>query len=133
MEISKIYLCATESQNIWHLDSGCSKHMTGESSKFIILKDNKGKVTFGDSLSSKIIGKGTIVVNSKIKAENVLLVENLKPNILSVIQTCDQGHICIFDSEKNVKSRIRNHERLLEFLLEIQTTYTSWKMKTKAI
>ena len=29
-----------------------------------------------------------------------LLVENLKPNLLSVIQTCDQGNICIFDSEK---------------------------------
>ena len=35
-----------------------------------------------------------------MKAENVLLVENLKPNLLSVIQTCDQGHICIFDSDK---------------------------------
>ena len=30
----------------------------------------------------------------------MLLVENLKPNLLSVSQTCDQGHICIFDSEK---------------------------------
>jgi hypothetical protein len=29
----------------------------------------------------------------------VLLVENLKPN-LSVIQTFDQGHILIFDSQK---------------------------------
>ena len=38
-----------------------------------------------------------------------MLVENLKPNILSVSETCDQGHICIFDSEKceikNKKSR----------------------------
>ena len=75
-------------------------HMISDSGKFITLKDNKGKVTFGDSLSSKIIGKGTSIVNSKIKAENVLLVENLKPNILSVSQTCDQGHICIFDLEK---------------------------------
>ena len=95
-----ISLCATERQNLWHLDSGCSKHMNDESRKFITLKDNKGKVAFGDSLSSKIIGKGTTVVNSKIKAENVLLVENLKPNLLSVSQRCDQGYICIFDSEK---------------------------------
>ena len=100
MESSMIYLWATESQNVWNLDSGCSKHMTSDSRKFITLKDNKGKVTFGDSLSSKIIGKGTTVVNNKIKVENVLLVENLKPNLLSVSQTCDQGHICIFDSEK---------------------------------
>ena len=95
-----IALCATKNKKLWHLESGCSKHMTSDPRKFITLKDNKGKVTFGDSLSSKIIGKGTVVVNNKIKAENVLLVENLKPNLLSVSQTCDQGHICIFDSEK---------------------------------
>ena len=99
-ESSMIALCATKNQNLWHLDSGCSKHMTNDPNKFITLKDNEGKVTFGDNLSSKIIGKGTIVVNNKIKAENVLLVEKLKPNLLSVSQTCDQGHICIFDSKK---------------------------------
>ena len=58
-----IALCTTKNQNLWHLDSGCSKHMIGDLNKFITLKDNKGKVTFGDNLSSKIIGKGTIVVN----------------------------------------------------------------------
>ena len=69
-----IALCATEIQNLWHLDGGCSKHMIIDPDKFITLKDNKGKVTFGDSLSSKIIGKGTDVVNNKIKAKNVFLV-----------------------------------------------------------
>ena len=49
--------------------------MTGDPSKFITLKDSKGKVTFGDSPSSKIIGKGANILNNKIKAENVLLVE----------------------------------------------------------
>ena len=99
-ENSMISLCATKNQNLWHLDSGCSKHKTGDPTKFLTLKDNKGKVTFGDNLSSKIIGKGTVAVNNKIKEENVLLVENLKPNLLSVSQTCDQGHICIFYSDK---------------------------------
>ena len=75
--------------------------MTVDPHNFISLrKDNKSKVTFGDNMSSKIVGKGTIPINNKIKDENVLLVEDLKPNILSVIQTCDQGHICTFDSEK---------------------------------
>ena len=95
-----ISLCATKSQILWHFDSGFSKHMTSDSNKFITLKDNKGKVTFGDNVSSKIIGKGTTIVNSKIKAENAFLVENLKPNLRSVSQTCNQGHICIFESEK---------------------------------
>ena len=107
-ESSMIALCATEKQNLWHFYSGCSKHMTGDPNKLIKLKDNKGKVTFGDNMSSKIIGKGTCVVNNKIKGENVLLVENLKPNLLNVSQTCDQGHICIFYSEKcEIKKGLR--------------------------
>ena len=36
----------------------------------------------------------------RLKKKNVLLVENLKPNLLSVSQTCDQGNICIFESKK---------------------------------
>ena len=46
--------------------------MIGDPNKFIILrKSNKGKVTFGDNMSSKIIGKDTTAINNKIKAENV--------------------------------------------------------------
>jgi hypothetical protein len=33
-------------------------------------------------------------------AENVLLVENMKHNLLSVSQMCDQGHTLLFDSKK---------------------------------
>ena len=73
---SMISLCAREKQDLWHIDSGFSKHMTGDPTKFIKLKYNKGRVTFGDNKSSKIIDKGTTGINSKIKAENVLLVEN---------------------------------------------------------
>ena len=43
--------------------------MRGDPKKFIKLrKYNKGRVTFGDNTTSKTIGKGTVVVNSKIKA-----------------------------------------------------------------
>ena len=112
-----IDLCATQKKNLWHIDSGCSKHMTGYPNKFIILRRYQtGKVTFGDNISSKIIGKGTIAIrDSKIKAENVLLIENLKPNILNVSQTCDQGHICIFDYEK-CEIRKMTQENLLGLL-----------------
>jgi hypothetical protein len=36
----------------------------------------------------------------KDKDKYVLLVEKLKPSLLSVSQTYDQRHICIFDSYK---------------------------------
>jgi hypothetical protein len=50
------------------------------------LKKEKGSnVTFGDNVSTKIVGKGTTNLgNEKDKARNVLLVEDLKHNLLSV-------------------------------------------------
>ena len=77
-----------EKEDLWYVDSGCSKHMTGNKDKFQILKKQKDRVTFGDNASGNILGKG-IVSLGKAKAKNVLLVENLKPSILSVSQTCD--------------------------------------------
>jgi hypothetical protein len=73
--------------------------MTGNKDKLLNLKKQKGKVTFGDNALGNILGKGTVSLG-KDKAKNVLLVEKLKPILLSVSQTCDQGHFCIFDSHK---------------------------------
>jgi transposase InsO family protein len=51
--------------------------------------------------STKIIGKGTVRIGNKnTKEENVLLVEDMKHNLLSVSQMCDQGHKVTFDSQK---------------------------------
>ena len=86
----------------WYIDNGCSKNMSGYKRKFLKLtKKEKGKVTFGDNMSANILGKGTVSLgNNKDKAYNVILVENVKPNLLCVSQTCDQGHILTFDSQK---------------------------------
>ena len=73
--------------------------MSGDKNKFSNLRKQKGKVTFGDNASGNIIGKGTMNIG-KDNSKNVLLVENMKPSLLSVSQTCDQGHICIFYSQK---------------------------------
>ncbi|XP_021719011.1 uncharacterized protein LOC110686710 [Chenopodium quinoa] len=48
--------------NSWYLDSSCSKHMTGDKSKFLSLEDYPGgTVTFGDNKKGEIIGKGNSV------------------------------------------------------------------------
>jgi hypothetical protein len=49
----------------------------------------------------------------KNKEENVLLVENMKPNILSVIQTYDQGHILFFYSQKFEIKKERSRELIV--------------------
>ena len=94
-----IALKSLDKGDVWYVDSGCSKHMTGGKDNFLNLKKHKGKVTFGDNASSNILGKGTVNVG-KAKAKNVFLVENMKPRLSSVSQTCDQGHIYIFNSKK---------------------------------
>jgi hypothetical protein len=45
----------------WYVDSGCSKHMTGDRDKFLTLrKERDGSVSFENDDSAKIIGKGTV-------------------------------------------------------------------------
>jgi hypothetical protein len=69
--------------------------------KFISLNKKGGSVSFGDDSSVKILGKGVVNLGSEnVKAENVLLVEDLKHNLLSVSKICDQGYTLTFDSQK---------------------------------
>jgi hypothetical protein len=65
--------------------------MTGDNNRFLTLKkEDNGLVLFGNDKSSRIIRRGTIKLGSKdSKSENVLLVEDMKQNLLSVSQMCD--------------------------------------------
>jgi hypothetical protein len=85
-----------------YVDSGCSKHMTSDKDRFLTLrKERDVSVSFGNGNSARIIGRGTVKIGSKdAKAENVLLVEDMKHNLLSVSQMCDQGHKLVFYSQK---------------------------------
>ncbi|KAK2435811.1 putative mitochondrial protein [Trifolium repens] len=86
-------------QQCWYLDSGCSRHMTGERHMFqtLTLKEG-GTVGFGGNQKGKIIGTG-IVGNSSLSINNVWLVDGLKHNLLSISQFCDSGFIVKFDKE----------------------------------
>jgi hypothetical protein len=95
-----LILQAKQKKHGWCVDSGYSKHMTGDKDKFLPLrKEKNGSVSFRNDNSSKIIGEGTVRIGNKNeKAQNVLLVEDMKHNLLSVSQMCDQGHKLTFDS-----------------------------------
>ena len=79
-------LSAQRQKDPWYIDSGCSKHMTGDKSKFMSLREHKsGNLNFGNDALGKIRGKGMVSLNSgKGKAQDVLFVDGLKHNILSV-------------------------------------------------
>jgi hypothetical protein len=74
--------------------------MIGDRDKLLtLLKERDGSVSFGNDDSTKIIRKGTVRIGNKnTKEENVLLVEYMKHNLLSVSQICDQGHKVTFNS-----------------------------------
>ncbi|VFQ81008.1 unnamed protein product [Cuscuta campestris] len=85
-------VCLKASSTSWYLDSGCSKHMTGDASKFRSLEYFKGgDVVFGDNNKRRIIGSGTVGRDNATTVENVLLVEGLKHNLLSISQLCNRG------------------------------------------
>jgi len=82
---------AQDKEIYWYIDNEFSRHMNGDENKFLKLKRDKGgNVSFGDNKSSKIIGKGKVSLGSqKAIVENVLLVEYLKHDFLSVSRLCD--------------------------------------------
>jgi hypothetical protein len=67
--------------------------MTCDKSKFLSLKESKsGNVTFGNDAPKKIRGKGLVSLgNGRAKAQDVLFVDGLKNNLLSVSQVCARG------------------------------------------
>eukprot|EP00253_Pinus_taeda_P022209 PITA_22209 len=87
-------------ENLWYIDSGCSKHMTADKEKlesYSALEKGK-KVSFGNDTPATIKGKGIAQLKEKVKAGNVLYVDGLKHNLLSVSQMCDQRTEVIFRS-----------------------------------
>ena len=96
-----IPLTTQNSKRHWCVDSGCSRNMIGKKNTFRSLQEKEGAITFGNDNSSKILGKGTISLGRKdASTKNVLLIGNMRHNLLSVSQMCDQGHMLIFNSNE---------------------------------
>ncbi|KAG7540628.1 Zinc finger CCHC-type [Arabidopsis thaliana x Arabidopsis arenosa] len=78
--------------NPWYFDSGCSRHMTGDSSVLpTFTEEASEKVTFGDGGKGRIRGKGNIECDDQPSLINVYYVEGLKENLISISQLCDDG------------------------------------------
>jgi hypothetical protein len=96
-----LVLSTQRQMNPWYIDNGCSKHMTGDKGKFLSLSERKsGNITFGNDAPGKIKGKGMVSLsNGKGKSQDVLIVDGLKNNLLSVSQKCDRGCEVVFTSK----------------------------------
>ena len=82
------------------LDSGFTQHMTGDPRMFNSINENRSNgidsITFGNNDKCKVKGLGKIAISNDMSIFNVLLVESLNFNLLSVAQLCDLGFKCIF-------------------------------------
>nr|GEW93989.1 putative ribonuclease H-like domain-containing protein [Tanacetum cinerariifolium] len=83
------------------LDSGCSRHMTGNISYLTDFKEiNGGYVAFGGNpKGGKITGKGKIKTG-KLDFDDVYFVKELKFNLFSVSQMCDKKNSVLFTDTK---------------------------------
>nr|GFC15818.1 retrovirus-related Pol polyprotein from transposon TNT 1-94 [Tanacetum cinerariifolium] len=74
---------------LWYLDSGCSKHMTGDRSQLInFVQKFLGTVKFGNDHVAKIMGYGDYQIGN-VTISRVYYVEGLGHNLFSIGQFCD--------------------------------------------
>ncbi|GKC28166.1 hypothetical protein Tco_1035460 [Tanacetum coccineum] len=74
---------------LWYLDSGCSKHMTGNRSKLMnFVEKFIGSVRFGNDHLGAIMGYGDYVMGDSV-ISRVYYVEGLGHNLFFVGQFCD--------------------------------------------
>ena len=79
--------CAT---NAWYFDNRCSRHMTGDKNILVDYKPlSEDSETFGDGVTARVLGRGTLNVDGFPWFKNVLHVDGLKTNLISINQICD--------------------------------------------
>ena len=57
---------------------------------------------FGDNRKGEVLGLGKIVISNDNSISNVLLMNSLRYNLLSVSQLCEMGYNCLF-TDKGVE------------------------------
>ncbi|XP_052627806.1 uncharacterized protein LOC128134289 [Lactuca sativa] len=101
---SSIVLNAGEpNDDTWYIDSGCSKHMTGNRNylrDFKPIQTNQD-VTFGNNMKAKIKGYGNIT-NGNFTIKKVAFVDDLKHNLISVSQLCDNNLEVLFTKQRSL-------------------------------
>ncbi|GJZ31238.1 putative ribonuclease H-like domain-containing protein [Tanacetum coccineum] len=80
-------------------DSGCSRHMTGNICYLSEYEPYDGGYVSFRHQGGKITGKGTIL-NGKLEFENVYFVKELKYNLFSVSQICDNKNSVMFTNSE---------------------------------
>ncbi|WVZ89296.1 LOW QUALITY PROTEIN: hypothetical protein U9M48_035719 [Paspalum notatum var. saurae] len=99
-------------EDVWIMDSGCSRHMTGHCNWFSSLNpvSTKEYIRFGDNGQGKVMGVGSVSLSAKLYLREVAFVRNLGFNLVSVSQLLDEGFevrfkkgaCCVLDAEETL-------------------------------
>jgi hypothetical protein len=85
-------------EDMWLMDSGCSRHMIGNKKWFSSLTplSHKEYVNFGDDKKGKLLGTDVTKVNDCFTLNDVAVADRLRYNMLSVSQLCDADLSVLF-------------------------------------
>ncbi|KAG2708148.1 hypothetical protein I3760_05G178300 [Carya illinoinensis] len=86
---------------LWYLNNGCSRHISGDKTLFKKVETSHGgTVTFGDGSKVVIEEKGSIEIPRLPVLHDVLFVNGLKANLLSISQFCDNNFSVQFSKDE---------------------------------
>ncbi|WVZ70844.1 LOW QUALITY PROTEIN: hypothetical protein U9M48_019480 [Paspalum notatum var. saurae] len=105
-------------EDVWIMDSGCYRHMTGHRRWFSSLNpvDTKEYITFGDNGLGKVLGIGSVSLSTKLSLREVAFVQNLGFNLVFVSQLLDKGFEVHF---KKGACRVLDAEETLVFRVDL--------------
>ncbi|RDX91960.1 hypothetical protein CR513_25976, partial [Mucuna pruriens] len=90
----------------WYLNSGYSCYMTEERFMLQDIRPNsRGWVTFRGNQKGKVTRIGRIGKHHFPSIDNILFVEGLKHNLLSISQLCDNGYDVFFNKGECIKGK----------------------------
>ncbi|GJY84766.1 retrovirus-related pol polyprotein from transposon TNT 1-94 [Tanacetum coccineum] len=125
---------------LWIIDSGCSKHMTGNRALLTnFVEKFLGTVRFGNNDFAVIAGYGDVVIGS-MTVKKVYYVEGFGHNLFSIGQFCDKGlevafqkSTCFVRNEDGVDflTGDRSSNLYTISLKEIASNSSAWKIHQK--
>ncbi|WVZ52000.1 LOW QUALITY PROTEIN: hypothetical protein U9M48_003096 [Paspalum notatum var. saurae] len=99
-------------EDVWIMESGCSRHMTEHRKWFSSLNpvSTKEYITFRDNGPGKVMGVGSVSLSAKLSLREVAFVRNLGFNLVSVSQLLDEGFevhfkkgaCCVLDAKETL-------------------------------
>ena len=99
------------------MDSGCTNHITGDKELFTeekLSQSSQKYITFGDNNKGKVIGLGKVAISKDKLIDEVMLVQSLGFNLMSISKLCNMGMLVLFSASHCVVVSQDDHSFVFE-------------------